>query len=72
MKLLVTIEVDASETIIDTIKRGNFSVDKDGSGHKLVISDDIVVPSRKCLVKYSTQKDEKKDESAEVCDTCCP
>lgn len=73
MKLKVTIEIDASETICDTIKRGNFSVDKDGSGHKLVVGSDVVVPSRKCSIKFSTNKDEVKDESesTEVSDPCC-
>ncbi len=70
MKLSIEIDVDASESIIETIKRGNFSVDKDGSGHKLVVGHDVVVPSRKCSVKYLLNRDENKDESAEVCDPC--
>ena len=73
MKLKVTIEIEASETIVGTIKRGSFSVDKDGSGHKLVIGNDVVVPSRKCSIKFLTNKDEIKDESefTEISDLGC-
>ncbi len=53
MKQTITIEVEASETILETIKRGPFVVDNDGSGHKIRVGDNIVVPSRKCKVTYT-------------------
>lgn len=70
MKLKVTIEVDASSTIVDSIKRGSFRVDKDGSGHKLLVGSDVVVPSRKCVVSYADNEGNKSNESTEILDTC--
>ena len=61
MKLHIEIDVDASETIVDSIKRGSFVVDNDGSGHKIRVGDNIVVPNRKCKVRFTdAQKKEKK------------
>jgi hypothetical protein len=51
MKLKIEIEIEASETIRDTIKRGPFVVDNDGSGFK-IIAGDVIVPRRKCKVKF--------------------
>lgn len=53
MKLRIEIDVEASETIVDTIKRGSFAVNNDGSGHKLKIGDNVTVPNRKCKVKFT-------------------
>ena len=72
MRLIISIEVEVSETIADTIKRGQFGVNRDGTGYK-VTAGDIVVPSRKCSVNFSTDKVKEKvieDESTEVCSTC--
>lgn len=63
MKTIIQIEVEASETITDTIKRGTFAVDKDGSGHKITIGDNLVVPSRKCKVTYSDNSLQSKSRS---------
>lgn len=60
MKLHIEIDVDASETIVDTIKRGNFTIAKDGSGHKIQAGSDIVVPNRKCKVRFEEVPKEKK------------
>lgn len=70
MKLRISIEVDVSETIADTIKRGHFGVNRDGTGFKITAGD-IVVPSRKCAVSFSTDKEKViEDESPEVCGSC--
>jgi len=72
MKLSISIDVEVSETIADTIKRGQFSVNRDGTGYK-VTAGDIVVPSRKCSVSFQTDKEKEKvieDESSEVCGSC--
>ena len=70
MKLSISINVEVSETIADTIKRGQFSVNRDGTGYK-VTAGDVVIPSRKCVVKFSTDKEKViEDESSEVCGSC--
>ena len=51
MKMKIEIEIEASETIRDTIKRGPFIVDNDGSGFKIVAGD-IIIHRRKCKVKF--------------------
>jgi len=61
MKLKIEIEIEASETIIETIKRGPFVVDNDGSGHKIKVGDNIVVPNRKCKIKYYSPSPVKKE-----------
>ena len=62
MKTIIQIEVEASETITDTIKRGTFAVDKDGSGHKITVGDNLVVPSRKCKVTYKDAPSKPKSK----------
>jgi hypothetical protein len=62
MKTIIQIEVDASETITDTIKRGTFTVDRDGSGHKITVGDNVVVPSRKCKVTYKNAPTKSKSK----------
>jgi len=52
MKTCITIEIEASESITETLKRGSFKIDKDGSGHKIIVSDDLIIPARKCSVKF--------------------
>jgi len=74
MKLRIEIEIDASETIVDAVKRGNFNVNKDGSGHKLVVGNEIVVPSRKCSIKFSAKKEivnESEYEPTEISVSYC-
>lgn len=56
MKALITIEVDVSESIYSTIKRGTFKVDKDGSGHKLLVGNDVIVTSRECAVHFENNE----------------
>lgn len=71
MKLTITIEVEASETIVDTLKRGQFSVNRDGTGYKVQAGNDIVIPSRKCNMKFTTDKEKVVEhESPEVCGSC--
>lgn len=60
MKLHIEIDVDGSETIVDSIKRGSFVVDNDGSGHKIRVGDTIVVPSRKCKVRFNEVSTKEK------------
>lgn len=60
MKLHIDIDVEASETIVDSIKRGSFVVDNDGSGHKIRVGDNIVVPNRKCKVRFDETPKKKE------------
>ena len=63
MKYTITIDIDASDTIIETIRRGSFTVDNDGSGHKIRSGDRVVVPRRKCNVTFTdNQKPKQRDD----------
>ena len=66
MKLRVYVEVDASKSLCETIKRNGFSLEPDGSGMKLTIHDNTpTVPKRKIKVKFLDNPSDKLDDAVE-------
>ena len=61
MKLLVTIEVDVSKTMAETMKRNGFHVCVDGSAMQIKIPNSPAIPARKTKVTFSETKESKPD-----------
>ncbi len=60
MKMTITIEVNLSQTIADTIKRTGFSIEPDGSGMKIVVPNAPTIPKRKVTVTYDQKVEHNK------------
>ena len=52
MKLRMYIEINASKSIIDTIKRNGFTLEKDGSSARVVVPNAPTIPRRKVNIKF--------------------
>lgn len=52
MKLRIYIEVEVAKTVAETIKRGGFLLEPDGSGMKMTVSNTPSIPKRKTHVRY--------------------
>ena len=58
MKLRMYIEVDVSKSLADTMRRNGFSLERDGSGMKIIVPNSPVIPRRKVKVQF-LDKDQK-------------
>jgi len=52
MKMLVVIEVDVSETVVETMRRNGFQVCQDGSGMQIKIPNTPTIPKRKTKIEF--------------------
>jgi hypothetical protein len=75
MKLKITIEVDVSKTIAETMQRNGFSACPDGSAMQIKIPNAPAIPKRKTKVVFTTSQEDKQcvDKEATCCDQkkCC-
>jgi len=64
MKMRIYVEVDASKTLCNTIKRNGFSLEPDGTGMKISINDSTPsVPKRKTKVEFVENPTDKLAEA---------
>ncbi len=52
MKIVIVIEVDASQTIMETMKRTGFTVAQDGTSMQIKIPNTPNIPQRKLKVTF--------------------
>jgi hypothetical protein len=62
MKLKVTVEVEVSKTMAETMKRNGFVVCPDGTAMQVKIGSAPAIPRRKTKVDFVVLPEEKKEE----------
>jgi len=52
MKFRVTVDMDVSKTVAETIKRTGMKMEPDGTGMRIIIPNTPIIPKRKVKVEY--------------------